>query len=114
MRTYWVGVTPQDVEQEILVRQERFLARIPGLVRMASWANTGEARVELEFAHGADINEILIRVNNALSRVSGYPENVVEPSLSATSFSNVFICRPYKICLSTPPTSSWSPSTRIS
>ena len=87
-RTYWVGATPQDVEQEILVRQERFLARIPGLVRMASWANTGEARVELEFAHGADINEILIRVNNALSRVSGYPENVVAPSLSATSFSN--------------------------
>ena len=88
VRTYWVGATPQDVEQEIVVRQERFLARIPGLVRMASWANTGEARVELEFAHGADINEILIRVNNALSRVSGYPENVVEPSLSATSFSN--------------------------
>ena len=36
----------------------------------------GSARVELEFAHGADINEILIRVNNALSRVSNYPENV--------------------------------------
>ena len=88
VRTNWVGATPQDVEQEILVRQERFLGRIPGLVRMTSWADTGRARVELEFAHGADINEVLIRVNNALSRVSSYPENVVEPSLSATSFSN--------------------------
>ena len=88
VRTNWVGATPQDVEQEILIRQERFLARIPGLVRMTSWADTGRARVELEFAHGADINEVLIRVNNALSRVSAYPENVVEPSISATSFSN--------------------------
>ena len=88
VRTNWVGATPQDVEQELLVRQERFLARIPELVRMTSWARTGSARIELEFAHGADINEVLIRVNNALSRVSNYPENVVEPSLSATSFSN--------------------------
>ena len=88
VRTNWVGATPQDIEQEILVRQERFLSRIPGLVRMTSRANMGSGRVELEFAHGADINEVLIRVNNALARVSGYPENVVEPSIRATSFSN--------------------------
>ena len=88
VRTGWVGATPQDVEQEILIEQERYLARVPGLVRMMSWANTGSARVQLEFAHGTDINEVLIRVSNALSRVSRYPENVVEPTISANSFSN--------------------------
>ena len=75
IRTSWVGATPQDVEQEILIEQERFLARIPGLVRMMSWASTGSARVQLEFPHGTEINDVLIRVSNALSRVSRYPEN---------------------------------------
>ena len=88
VRTTWQGATPQDIEKEILIEQERFLARVPGLERMTSRANTGSARVTLEFAHGTDINQALVRVSNALSRVSGYPENVVEPSISANSFSN--------------------------
>jgi multidrug efflux pump subunit AcrB len=88
VRTTWVGATPQDVEQEILTEQEKFLARIPGLERMMSWASTGSARVQLEFPHGTEISEALIRVSNALSRVSRYPENVVEPVISANSFSS--------------------------
>ncbi len=88
VRTGWIGATPQDIEQEILTEQEKFLARIPGLERMTSSASTGRGRVQLEFPHGTDINEILIRVSNALSRVSRYPENVVEPVISANSFSN--------------------------
>ena len=86
--TRWPGATPQDVEQEILLEQERFLRTLPNLQRMVSTASPGRATIELEFPFGVEINEALIRANNALSQVPAYPENVDEPALSATSFSD--------------------------
>jgi len=85
--TTWPGATPQDVEKEILIEQEEFLRSLPGLERMISTASYGSASIQLEFPFGVDINEALIRVNNALSQVPDYPENVDEPSLEASSFS---------------------------
>lgn len=86
--TRWPGATPQDVEKEILIEQERFLRSVPNLRRMVSYARTGEASIELEFPFGVDINEALIRTSNALSQVSSYPENVDPPQLLTSSFSN--------------------------
>lgn len=86
--TGWPGATPQDVEQEILIEQERYLRTLPNLKRMVSTAQTGQARIELEFPFGVDINEALIRVNNALSQVPAYPENVDQPRLFTSSFSD--------------------------
>ena len=53
-----------------------------------SSAAFGSARVELEFPFGIDLSKTLIDVINALNRVSGYPENVDEPRIYATSFSS--------------------------
>ncbi|MEM9173508.1 MAG: efflux RND transporter permease subunit, partial [Pseudomonadota bacterium] len=86
--TGWPGATPQDVEKEILIEQERYLRVLPNLRRMVSEASTGEASIELQFPFGVDINEALIRVNNALSQVPAYPENVDQPRLFSSSFSN--------------------------
>ncbi len=88
VRTTWPGTTPQDVEKEIVIEQEEYLRDIPSLLRMVSEAGMGGATVELEFPFGVDINEALIRVNNALSQVPSYPENVDEPRLYTSSFSN--------------------------
>ena len=87
VNTSWPGATPQDVEKEILIEQEEYLRSLPGLERMISTASYGSAEIQLEFPFGVDINEALIRVNNALSQVPDYPENVDEPSLDASSFS---------------------------
>ncbi|NKB37394.1 MAG: MMPL family transporter [Gammaproteobacteria bacterium] len=88
VNTSWPGATPQDVEKEIIIEQEEYLRRIPSLERMISHASTGNAEIELEFPSGTDINEVLIRVNNALSQVPGYPENVDEPRIITSSYSN--------------------------
>lgn len=88
VRTIWPGATPQDIEKEIVVEQEDYLRNLVGLERMISEASTGQAQIELEFAHGADLNEILIRVNNALTQVPSYPENVDEPRIVTSSHSN--------------------------
>ncbi|MGD8790741.1 MAG: efflux RND transporter permease subunit, partial [Burkholderiales bacterium] len=88
IRTSWPGATPQDIEKEILIEQEEFLRSVTGVERMVSTATMGEAMVALEFPFGVDLNDALIRVNNALTRVPSYPENVNEPRLYATSFSS--------------------------
>ncbi|MBL1143215.1 MAG: efflux RND transporter permease subunit [Proteobacteria bacterium] len=88
IQTRWAGATPQDIEKEIVIEQEEYLRRIPGLERMTSTARTGSAEIELEFPHGIDINEALLKVNNAITQVPGYPENVDEPRITSSSFSS--------------------------
>jgi multidrug efflux pump subunit AcrB len=88
VRTAWPGATPQDIEKEIIVEQEEYLRRIPGLERIVSRASTTSAEIELEFPLGTDVNQALILVNNALSQVPGYPENVDEPRISTSSVSD--------------------------
>jgi multidrug efflux pump subunit AcrB len=88
VRTSWPGATPQDIEKEIIIEQEDYLRNIPNLDRMVSQASTGEGSIELEFPHGVDLNDVLIRVNNALSQVPDYPENVDEPRIVTTSTSD--------------------------
>ncbi|MEM1435769.1 MAG: efflux RND transporter permease subunit [Pseudomonadota bacterium] len=86
--TRWPGATPQDIEKEIIIEQEEYLRRIPGLERITSRATTARAEIELEFPLGIDINEVLILVNNALSQVPSYPENVDEPRINTSSVSD--------------------------
>jgi len=87
IETRWPGATPQDVEKEILIEQEEYLRSLPNLRRMTSLAATGRAEIELEFPFGTDTNSALLEVNNALSQVPDYPENVDEPVLRTDSFS---------------------------
>ena len=92
IQTRWSGATPQDIEKEILIEQEEYLRNIPYLEELTATANTGSAEIELEFPFGVDITETLIRVNNALTQVPSYPENVDDPQVFATSFSaNAFM-----------------------
>jgi len=85
--TRWPGATPQDIEKEILIEQEEYLRSLPSLERIISRAESGDARIELEFPYNIDLNETLIRINNALSQVPSYPENVDQPRIFASSFS---------------------------
>ena len=88
VQTGWPGATPQDIEKEILIEQERYLRSLPNLQRMISSAEMGSASIALEFPFGVDVNDALIRVSNALSQVPAYPENVDQPRLFSSSFSS--------------------------
>lgn len=85
--TRWSGATPQDIEKEIIIEQEEYLRSLPSLERIISRSESGSARIELEFPYDIDLNETMIRVNNALSQVRSYPENVDQPRIFASSFS---------------------------
>ncbi|MDX2177439.1 MAG: efflux RND transporter permease subunit [Candidatus Sumerlaeia bacterium] len=83
--TIFPGASPEDVEQDILIEQERFLRSVPGLKKMTSNATFGQGEIILEFSVGSDQSENLVRVNNALAQVASYPENVDQPAISTTS-----------------------------
>ena len=85
VRTIWPGATPQDVEAEIVVEQERYLRRLQGLIQMTSESKSGSATINLEFDLSTSIPEALLRTSNALSQVANYPENVDPPSLLTSS-----------------------------
>ena len=87
VRTSWPGAAPQDVEAEILVEQEQYLRNLQDLLKMTSEARSGSATIDLEFAIGTSIQEALVLVNNALSQVASYPENVDPPRLITSSSS---------------------------
>lgn len=92
VETGWPGATPQDIEKDIVIEQERFLRNVPNLERMVSSSKSGSAEIELEFPFGTDVTQALIEVNNALSQVPDYPRNVDEPRIIAASFSaNAFM-----------------------
>ncbi|MCG8427799.1 MAG: efflux RND transporter permease subunit [Chromatiales bacterium] len=87
VETSWPGASPQEVETEIIIEQERYLRRLQGLKKMTSVASTGSASINLEFTLQTDSRDALLRVNNALSQISRYPENVDPPTLNTTSTS---------------------------
>ncbi|WP_415882828.1 efflux RND transporter permease subunit [Neptuniibacter sp. QD72_48] len=87
IETRWSGATPRDIEQEILLEQERHLRTLPNLAFMESIASTGKAEIILEFPPKTNLDQAMIKVTNALNQVAGYPDNVDQPSVRISSFS---------------------------
>ncbi len=81
--TNWFGAAPAEVEREILIPQQDELAAIEGLTDMTGNANSGRARITLEFKTGTNMDRALLLVSNRLDRVSEYPEEADQPTLDA-------------------------------
>jgi HAE1 family hydrophobic/amphiphilic exporter-1 len=85
VRTTWRGASPQEVEREIVERQEKELKSLEGLVRMTSESVNSRGEVILEFEVGTDTADALLRVNNKLQQVPRYPANADKPVLISAS-----------------------------
>ncbi len=81
--TVWPGASPEEVEQEIVQRQEEQLKSVEGLVQMTSESNDSRGVVTLEFNVGVDPDAVLLLVSNKLDQVFGYPLDAERPVLSA-------------------------------
>ncbi|MGI9373848.1 MAG: efflux RND transporter permease subunit, partial [Hyphomicrobiales bacterium] len=80
--TQWPGAAPVEIEREVTNRQEDVLKGIPGMQSVTSASRRGSARVTLEFDVGTNMDRALLLVANRLDRVSSYPEEADEPTLS--------------------------------
>ncbi len=84
VETRWSGASPTEVASEIVDRQEERLKSVTGLRKMTSSSSEGSGKVTLEFDVGADKDRALRDVSEKLRQVSGYPEEVNEPTIRAS------------------------------
>ncbi len=88
VNTFWLGASPEEVEQEIVQRQEEELKSVEGLEKMTSESFDSRCRVVLEFGVGLDPDALLLLVSNKLDQVSGYPLDAEKPTLTSGSGGN--------------------------
>lgn len=77
--TSWPGANPQEVEREIIDRQEDMLRSVRGLRKMTSTSRDNVGVVTLEFYRGVDKYQAQREINDKLGQVQGYPIEVEEP-----------------------------------
>ncbi len=71
VETFWPGASPEEIEQELIQRQEEQLKSIEGLVKMTSESQDSRGNIALEFNVGVDPDAILLKVSNKLNQVTG-------------------------------------------
>ncbi len=84
VKTNWSGASPQEIESEIVDRQEDKLKNVDGLKKMTSTSNWNSAEIKLEFPVSIDKDTAFRDVSDKLRQVTGYPDEVDQPVMSAT------------------------------
>lgn len=77
--TVWPGASPEEIETEIVRKQEEQLKAIEGLVEMTSESRQSSGMIRLRFQTGTDVDAVLLRVNNRLQQVPQYPATALKP-----------------------------------
>jgi HAE1 family hydrophobic/amphiphilic exporter-1 len=81
--TIWPGASPEEVEKEIVEKQEEYLKSVEGLIEMRSESHDGAGQITLEFAAGTDLVGATVRVTNKLNEVPTYPQNAEKPIVTS-------------------------------
>ncbi len=87
VETRWFGASPQEIEREIIERQEEKLKGVSELKKMTSTSVEGKGSVVLEFHVGTDKDAALRDVSDKLRQVTDYPRDVDEPTIQAADSS---------------------------
>ncbi len=77
--TFWEGASPNEIEQEIVDKQEEKLQGLSNLTAMTSQSMQGQGTIRLEFRVGTDKDIAMREVSDKLREVPDYPENADEP-----------------------------------
>ena len=80
-----------EIEKEILERQERVLKTIPGVIDCESTARESSAYITLMFDKDVPVNDAILLVANKLNEVSGYPDNINQPTIRAANTDTVSV-----------------------
>ncbi|RME56567.1 MAG: efflux RND transporter permease subunit, partial [Deltaproteobacteria bacterium] len=81
--TTWFGASPEEIEREVVEKQEEQLKSLDGLVKMKSESLDSEGTITLEFEIDTDMNAALLEVANRLNQIADYPDNVDQPVILA-------------------------------
>ncbi|NSW73865.1 efflux RND transporter permease subunit, partial [bacterium] len=85
IRTNWQGASPEEIEREIVIRQEDKLKSLEGLELMESTSIENQATIKLELKEGRNIESSLIQVSNLLAQVKNIPTDSDKPTIKSIS-----------------------------
>lgn len=81
IQTSWRAAAPQEIESEILEPQEEVLQGLPGMRTMSTFANQGNAWINLEFGLETDMQKTLIEVISRMNRIPPLPRDALSPNI---------------------------------
>lgn len=73
------GASPQEVEEEVVDKIEDNLEGLKGIDRYTSTSSESFANVRIELLEDADVDKVLLDVNNAVDRITTFPLGVEKP-----------------------------------
>jgi multidrug efflux pump subunit AcrB len=80
--TGWRSAAPEEMEAEIIERQEDVLKGLQGLESLISSSGQGSGNITLKYRTGINLERALIDVMSALNQVPSYPPDATEPVIS--------------------------------
>ncbi len=80
--TGWRAAAPEEIEAEIVERQEDVLKGLQNLELLESNSSQGSGSITLRYKTGVNLERALIDVMNALNQVPNYPPDATEPVIS--------------------------------
>jgi len=78
----WPGASPQDVEEQIIVRMEEALSGIQGVNRMWAFAGEGGGSVTVVGKNGVDEAVLMADVKRAVDSITAFPPAAEEPQIN--------------------------------
>ncbi len=79
------GASPAEVEQGIVLAIEEQVRSLDGVKRVTASAAEGAGGVTVELEVGTDPNKALADVKSAVDRITSFPENTEQPTVSLVS-----------------------------
>ena len=80
--TNWRAAAPEEIEAEIIERQEDVLKGLQNLELLESSSSQGSGTITLRYKTGVNLQRALIDVMNALNQVPNYPPDATEPVIA--------------------------------
>jgi len=78
----WPGASPQDVEEQIIVRMEEALSTVDGINRMWAFAGDGSGSVTVVGKNGVDEAKLLADVKRQIDAINSFPPAAEAPQIS--------------------------------
>ncbi|MGF1464013.1 MAG: efflux RND transporter permease subunit [Maricaulaceae bacterium] len=87
----WPGASPQDVEEQVIVRIEEALADLDGVERMTSTAWEGSGSVNIESQRGYDMSVLLDEIGIRVDSINNLPQDAFRPQIRRWRANNQFM-----------------------
>ncbi|UCC22218.1 MAG: efflux RND transporter permease subunit, partial [Planctomycetota bacterium] len=78
----YLGATPSDVEEGVVMRVEEAIAAVDGIKRMTASAAEGAGMVFVEVEEYADVQEVLDDIKAEVDRIITFPEETEKPIIA--------------------------------